>query len=159
MSMSLSSESATQKLNLNQPTRTGAPNLILAARPGEQGGPGVPWCEMIWKKPSKSAWRQAYAPSRRSRRPRRSSTSTCGHGRRANEGSSSGEGCCRAHSTFTSKPLLPGACLRARLSLHTGSSSTSSHGIGVNVGNRQVAMRHIGSHELVKLAGARLQHG
>ena len=36
MSMSLSSESATQKLNLNQPTRTGASNLILAARPGEQ---------------------------------------------------------------------------------------------------------------------------
>ena len=107
MSMSLSSESATQKLNLNQPTRTGAPNLILAARPGEQGGPGVPRCEMIWKKPSKSAWRQAYAPSRRSRRPRRTSTSTCGHGRRANECSSSGERCCRAHSTFTSKHFSP----------------------------------------------------
>ena len=41
----------------------------------------------------------------------------------------------------------------------SGPSSISSHGIGVNVGNRQVAMRHIGSHELVKLAGARLQHG
>ena len=31
--------------------------------------------------------------------------------------------------------------------------------LACNVGNRQVAMRHIGSHELVKLAGARLQHG
>ena len=55
------------------------------------------------------------------------------------------------------KEALPSTS--SRLSLHTGSSSTSSHGIGVNVGNRQVAMRHIGSHELVKLAGARLQHG
>ena len=33
--------------------------------------------------------------------------STSGHGRRANEGSSSGEGCCRAHSTFTSKHFCP----------------------------------------------------
>ena len=45
------------------------------------------------------------------------------------------------------------------ISTSRSEAATSSHGIGVNVGNRQVAMRHNGSHELVKLAGARLQHG
>ena len=54
-----------QKLNVNQPTQAGETNLILAVRSGEQGDPECLRCEMMWKEPSKAAWRQAYASSRR----------------------------------------------------------------------------------------------
>ena len=107
MSMSLSSEvrHAEAQPEPAHPDRSIKPHSGRKAR--RAGRARGLRCEMIWKKPSKSAWRQAYAPSRRSRRPRRTSTSTCGHGRRANECSSSGERCCRAHSTFTSKHFSP----------------------------------------------------